>query len=49
MKIKMNIKRMVVGLMTVSICCGCADLSEDLTGQPTSDKFFKTIVDFNST
>lgn len=48
MKIKMNIKRMVVGLMTVSICCGCADLSEDLTGQPTSDKFFKTIVDFNS-
>ena len=29
MKIKMNIKRMVVGLMTVSICCGCADLSED--------------------
>ena len=22
MKIKMNIKRMVVGLMTVSICCG---------------------------
>ena len=38
---------MVVGLMTVSICCGCADLSEDLTGQPTSDKFFKTIVDFN--
>ena len=48
MKIKMNIKRMVVGLMTVSICCGCTDLSEDLTGQPTSDKFFKTIVDFNS-
>ena len=27
MKIKMNIKRMVVGLMTVSICCGCADLT----------------------
>lgn len=48
MKIKMNIKRMVVGLMAVTICCGCADLSEDLTGQPTSDKFFKTIVDFNS-
>ena len=34
MKIKMNIKRMVVGLMAVTICCGCADLSEDLTGQP---------------
>ena len=44
MKIKMNIKRMVVGLMTVSICCGCADLSEDLTGQPTSDNCLKEFV-----
>lgn len=43
-----NIKHIVIGILVVSVNYGCVDLSEDLTGQPTSDKFFKTIGDFNS-
>ena len=36
MKIKMNIKRMVVGLMTVSICCGCVNIPQCVTTIGTS-------------
>ena len=43
-----NIRKFVVALLMISLCTGCVNLSEDLTGQSTSDKFFKTIVDFNS-
>lgn len=36
----------IIGLF---ICLsGCVDLNEDLTGQPTQDKFFKTATDFKS-
>lgn len=42
------IRKIFVGLLILSLCCGCVDLTENLTGQPTSDKFFKTVTDFNS-
>ncbi|WP_281225518.1 RagB/SusD family nutrient uptake outer membrane protein [Flavobacterium aquiphilum] len=45
-----NIYKIVLGLLIVPILMisSCADLEEDLTGQPTADKFFNTITDFNS-
>lgn len=34
--------------ITALLLCGCNALDEDLTGQPTTDKFFDNITDFNS-
>lgn len=42
------IKKNFVGLLAIVLSTGCADLTENLTGQPTSDKFFQTLTDFNS-
>lgn len=44
----MKIRNILAACLAVALGSGCADLTEDLTGQPTSDKFFKTITDFNS-
>lgn len=41
-------KSFMLGLLALSLFGGCVDLTEDLTGQPTADKFFKTLTDFNS-
>lgn len=41
-------KKNTVVLAFMLLCGSCVDLSEDLTGQPTADKFFQTITDFNS-
>lgn len=42
------IKKSFVGLLAIVFSAGCADLTENLTGQPTEDKFFQTLTDFNS-
>ncbi|MBD3591734.1 RagB/SusD family nutrient uptake outer membrane protein [Bacteroides sp. GM023] len=42
------IKKSLVGLLAIVLSTGCADLTENLTGQPTVDKFFQTLTDFNS-
>ncbi len=38
----------IVGVCVALFLSGCVDLKEDLTGQPTSDKFFGTVTDYNS-
>lgn len=38
----------VLVLTAVLALCGCDVLDEDLTGQPTADKFFDKLSDFNS-
>ncbi|MCP9612519.1 RagB/SusD family nutrient uptake outer membrane protein [Coprobacter tertius] len=43
-----NIKKSFVAVLTVLLLSGCVDLNEDLTGQPTPDKFFQTLTDFDS-
>lgn len=45
---KQYIKYMLLSLLAVATVPGCVSLDEDLTGQPTSDKFFKTVDDFES-
>lgn len=42
------IKKSCVGLLAIILSTSCADLTENLTGQPTVDKFFQTLTDFNS-
>lgn len=42
------IKYIIVTFLGLSVFSSCIDLDEDLAGQPTSDKFFKNISDFNS-
>lgn len=42
------IKKSFVGFLAVVLSTSCADLTENLTGQPTVDKFFQTLTDFNS-
>lgn len=42
------IKKSFVGLLALMLSTSCADLTENLTGQPTGDKFFQTLTDFNS-
>ncbi|MCC8113700.1 MAG: RagB/SusD family nutrient uptake outer membrane protein [Bacteroidales bacterium] len=46
---KLNtIKKTALWLGVALGCVGCVSLDEDLTGQPTPDKFFGTLTDFNS-
>lgn len=40
------IKKSCVGLLAIILSTSCADLTENLTGQPTVDKFFQTLTDF---
>lgn len=40
-------KKGLAGLLLLSLCYGC-DLTENLTGQPTPDKFFQQLSDFES-
>lgn len=42
------IKHFWVSLFAICVFTSCVDLKEDLTGQPTPDKFFGTLTDFNS-
>lgn len=42
------IKKSCVGLLAIILSTSCADLTENLTGQSTVDKFFQTLTDFNS-
>ena len=38
------IKKSCVGLLAIILSTSCADLTENLTGQPTVDKFFQTLT-----
>ncbi|MCM1302278.1 MAG: RagB/SusD family nutrient uptake outer membrane protein [Bacteroides cellulosilyticus] len=42
------LKRTAIGMLTILACSRCVSLDEDLTGQPTPDKFFGSLTDFNS-
>ena len=42
------INKSCVGFLAIILSTSCADLTENLTGQPTVDKFFQTLTDFNS-
>lgn len=44
----LHIRNIAIGLLSVLFMGSCVDLDEDLSGQPTSDKFFKNISDFHS-
>ena len=43
-----NIAKNLIGMSILFFCVSCADLSENLTGQPTTDKFFHNLTDFES-
>lgn len=40
--------KLLTAVLTMSLFYSCNALDEDLTGQPTTDKFFNSITDFNS-
>jgi hypothetical protein len=42
------IKNSMIGLLSIFTMGSCVDLTEDISGQPTADKFFSTVEDFNS-
>lgn len=42
------LKKTAFGMLLGLACSQCVSLDEDLTGQPTPDKFFGTVTDFNS-
>lgn len=41
-------KTALIGLGLLTALSGCVSLDEDLSGQPTPDKFFGSLTDFNS-
>ena len=43
-----DIAKNLIGMSILFFCVSCADLSENLTGQPTTDKFFHNLTDFES-
>lgn len=42
------LNKLAIGMLVTLACSRCVSLDEDLTGQPTPDKFFGTLTDFNS-
>lgn len=43
-----KLNKIAVGVSAIALLCSCVSLDEDLTGQPTPDKFFGSLTDFNS-
>lgn len=44
----LQIKYIAISILSMLMFSSCVDLDEDLSGQPTPDKFFKTLADFQS-